>query len=169
MTPHTLYTTSHTWQHKSYIGHLTHYIWHYIHCICVIKPSVNCITPTVCMTLHTICMPSHSVCMTSYEHIMTSHPYSYYITSRIFRTSYPIYMISPILFHENKTTIPDISPMVFDITATASVWSHPSYQFLHSNYGSLHTSHTYDIIQTLHHIKFRINDINRQYLGHHKH
>ena len=28
----------------------------------------------------------------------------------VFLTSYPIYMISPILFHENKTTIPGISP-----------------------------------------------------------
>ena len=78
-------------------------------------------------------------------------------------------MISPILFHENKTTIPGISPAVFDITSTASVWSHPLYQFLHKNYGSIHTSHTYGIIHTLHCTKFRLYDINRQYLGHHKH
>ena len=45
--------------------------------------------------------------------------------------SYPIYMISLILFHENKTTVPGISPTVFDITATASVWSHLLYQCLH--------------------------------------
>ena len=158
MTTQKLYLPS----HPLYLTLHPLYLCHQTQCI-------NCITPTLCMTLHTICMTSHSVCMTSYEHIMTSHPYSYDITSRIFRTSYPIYMISPILFHENKTTIPGISPMVFDITATASVWSHPSYQFLHSNYCSLHTWHMYDIIQTLHHIKFRINDINRQYLGHHKH
>ena len=148
---HPLYLTLHPW-----------YLCHQTQCI-------NCITPTLCMTLHTICVPSHSVCMTSYEHIMTSHPYSYDITSHIFRTSYQIYMISPILFHENKTTIPGISPTVFDITATASVWSNPFYQFLHNNYGSLHTWHTYDIIETLHHNKFRNYDINRQYLGHHKH
>ena len=98
---------------------------------------VSCVTPTLFMILHTLCMTSHSVCMTSHEHFMTSHPYRYDITSSIFMTSYPIYIISPILFHENKTTIPGISPMVFDITATASVWSHPSYQFLHSNYCSL--------------------------------
>ena len=134
----------------------------YIQCI-------NCILPSLCMTLHTICMTSHSVCMTSHEHFMTSHPYSYNITSSIFMTSYPIYMISPILFHENKTTIPGISPAVFDITSTASVWSHPLYQCLHKNYGSIHTSHTYDIIHTLNYTKFRFYDINRQYLGHHKH
>ena len=121
------------------------------------------------MTLHTIFMTSYSVWMTSHEHFMTSHSYRYDITSSIFRTSYPIYMISPILFHKNKTTIPGISPNVFDITATASVWSYPLYQCLHNNYGSLHTCHTYYIIQTLHHIKFRIYDINHQYLGHHKH
>ena len=45
-------------------------------------------------------------------------------------------MISPLLFHENKMTIPGISPIVFDITASASVWSHPLYQCLHNNYGS---------------------------------
>ena len=121
------------------------------------------------MTLHTIRMLSHSVCMTSHEHFMTSHPYNYDITSSIFMTSYPIYMLSPILFHENKTTIPGISPTVLDITATAPVWSHPLYQWLYNNYGSLHTSLTYDIIHSLHHIKFRLYDINRQYLGHHKH
>ena len=130
---------------------------------------INCITPTLCMTVHTICMTSHSVCMASHEHFMISHPYRYDITSTIFMTSYPIYMISPILFHENKTTIPGTSPTVFDIKARASVWSNPLYQCLPQNYGSLHTWHTYDIIHTLHSIKFRLYDINRQYLGHQKH
>ena len=137
--------------------------------LCHQTQGINCITPTLCITLHTICMTSHSVCMTSHEHFMTSHPYRYDITSSIFMTSYPIHMISLILFHENKTTIPGISPIVFDITATASMWSHSLYQCLHNNYGSLHTWHTYDIIHTLHHITFRLYDINRQYLGHHKH
>ena len=130
---------------------------------------INCITHTLWMTLHTICMSSHSVCMTSHEHVMTSHPNRYYITSSIFMTSYPVYIISPILFHENKMTVPVISPTLFDIPATASVWSHPLYKCLHNNYGSLHTCHTCDTIHTLHHIKFRLYDINHQYLGHHKH
>ena len=71
--------------------------------------------------------------------------------------------------YDTSFTIPVISPTVLDITATASVWSHPLYQCLHNNYGSLHNWHTYDIIHTLHHIKFRLYDINREFLGHHKH
>ena len=78
-------------------------------------------------------------------------------------------MISPILFHENKTTKPGISPTVFDITATASVWSQTLYQCLYNNYGSLPTWYTYDIIHSLHHTKFRLYDINFQYFGHCKH
>ena len=137
--------------------------------LCRQTQCINCITPTLCMTLHTICMTSHSICMTSHEQFMTSHPYRYDMASSVFMISYPIYMISPILFHENKTTIPGISPTVFDITATASVWSHPLYQSLHNNYGCLHTWHTYDIIHNLYHNKFRLYDINHQYLEHQKH
>ena len=157
MTTQKLYLPS----HPLYLTLHPLYLCHQTQCI-------NCIIPTCCMTLHTICMTSHSVCMTSHEHFMTSHPYRYDITCSIFMTSYPMYMITPILLHENKTTIPGISPNVFDIIATASVWSHPLYQCFHNNYGSLHTWHTYDIINTLYHIKFRLYDINRQYLGHHK-
>ena len=77
-------------------------------------------------------------------------------------------MISPILFHESKTTIPGISPTVFDITATASVWSHRSINAF-TTIMEIFTRHTHDNIHTLHHIKFRLYDINCQYLGHHKH
>ena len=157
MTTQKLYMPS----HSQYLTVHPLYLCHQTLCI-------NCITPTLCMTLHTICMTSHSVCMASHEHFMTSHSYRYDITSSIFMTSYPIYMISPILFHENKMTVLSISPTVFDITTTASVWSHPLSQCLHNNYGFLHTWHTYDIIHTLYHIKFRLTDINRQYLGYHK-
>ena len=65
--------------------------------------------------------------MTSHEHFMTSHQYRYDITSSIFMISYSIYIIALILFHENKMTMAGISPTVFDITATASVWSHLLY------------------------------------------
>ena len=121
--------------------------------LCHQTQGVNCITPTRCMTLHTICMTPHSVCMTSHEHVMTSHPYRYDIIASIFMTSYAIYMISPILFHENKTMIPGISPTVFDNTASASVWSHPFHQWLHNSYGSLHTWHTYHTHPTSHQIQ----------------
>ena len=156
MTTQKLYLPS----HPLYLTLHSLYLCHQTQCI-------SCVTPTPCMTLHTLCMTSHSVWMTSHEHFMTSHSYRYDMISCIFLTSYPIYMVSPILFHEDKTTIPGISPSVFDIIATASVWSHPLYQCFHNNYGSLHTWHTYDIINTLYHIKFRLYDINRQYLGHH--
>ena len=158
MTTQKLYLPS----HPLYLTLHPLYLCHQTQCI-------NCITPNRCMTLHTICMTSHSVCMTSHKPFMTSHQCRYDMTCSIFMTSYPIYMISPILFHENKTSIPVISATVFGITATTSVWSHPLYQCLHHYYGSLHTWHMYDIIHTLHHIKFRLYDINRQYLGHHKH
>ena len=106
MTTQKLYLPS----HSLYLTLHPVYLCHQTQCI-------NYITHTLCMTLHTICMSSHSVCMTSHEQVMTSHPYRYDITSIIFMTSYPIYMISPILFHENKTTIPGISP-------THCIWHH---------------------------------------------
>ena len=158
MTTQKLYLPS----HPLYLTLHPLYLCHQTQC-------TNCISPTLCMTLHSMCMTSHSLCMTSHECIMTSHPYKYDITSSIFMTSYPIYMIWHILFHENKTNIPGISPTVFDITVTASVWSQLLYQFLQNNYGSLHTWHTYDIIHILHHIRFRLYDSNRQYLGHLEH
>ena len=55
---------------------------------------------------------------------MTSYPSTYSITPSIFMTSYPIRMLSPYCFHDNTTTIPDISPTIFDITATVSMSSH---------------------------------------------
>ena len=91
MTTQKLYLPS----HPLYLTLHPLYLCHQTQCI-------NFITPTTCMTLHTICMTSHSVCMTSHEHFMTSHPYRYDITCSIFMTPYPIYMISPILFHENQ-------------------------------------------------------------------
>ena len=166
---HTVYDITHMTTQKFYLPSHSLYLTVHPLYLCHQTLCINCITPTLCMILHTICITSHSICMASHEHFMTSLPHRYGITSTLFMTSYAIYRISPILFHENKMTISGISPTVFDITATASVWSHPLYQCLHNNYGSLHTWHTYDIIHTLHHTKFRLYDFNRQYLGHHKH
>ena len=121
---HTIYDISHMTTQKLYLpSHSLYltlhplYLCHQTHCI-------YCITPTLGMTLHTIYMTSHSVCMASHEQFMTSHSYRYDINFGLFMISYPIYRISPILFHENKTTIPGMSPTVFVITATESVWSH---------------------------------------------
>ena len=54
----------------------------------------------------------------------TLHTSMYNFTPSIFMTSYPICTLSPYHFHKNTTTIPDISPTIFDITATVSVSSH---------------------------------------------
>ena len=43
-------------------------------------------------------------------------------------TSYPISMLSPYCFHDHTTTIPVISPTIFDITATVFMWHTRLYQ-----------------------------------------
>ena len=150
-----------------------------MHCIHDITPSISDTTSTLSVSsrpeyqlYHThslydithYIMTSHSVCMISHEHFMTSHPYRCDIISSIIMTSYPIYMLSPNCFHGNTTTIPDISPTIFDITVIAPVLSHPVYRWHHNNYGSHHSFHTYDIIYTLPHITFTLCDTNPQYL-----
>ena len=113
--------------------------------LCHQTQCINCIT-------HTLCMTSHSVCMTSHEHFMTSHVYRY-ITCSIFMT-YPIYMKSPILFHENKTTLSGISTTVFDITAVTPVLSMSSTQLRKSSHLAHvwhHTHPTSHQIQTFWH------------------
>ena len=156
MTSNTLYTPSHTWQHRSYICHLTLYISHFIHCLCVIKPSVSIVLHTLSVwhhiqyawhhmnTLwhHTCIGTSHAVYLWHIQYIW-NHPYCFMKTKQLYLASQPLYLTSQL--------------------------SHLFYQCLQHNYGSLHTWHTYDIIHTLHHIKFRHFGINRQYWGHHKH
>ena len=76
---------------------------------------------------HTLCKTSQSVCMTSHKHFMTSNPYRYDITHSIFMTWQQYIWYHHYCFHEN-TTIPDITPTIYDITATVSVLQHPLYQ-----------------------------------------
>ena len=156
---HTIVETTlhplHSWHHTHYIGIHTH---DNTKVISAISPSISDTTsavsvssnpgyqlyhtPSLYDTTHytmSYTMTSLWVCMASHVYFMTSHLYRYDITSSIFMISYAIYIVSPIMFHENKMTISGISPTVFDIIATASVWSHPLYQCLHNNYGSLHT------------------------------
>ena len=52
---------------------------------------------------------------------MTLYPTMYNITPSIFMISYLICTLSPYCFHENTTTIPDISPSIFNNTATVPV------------------------------------------------
>ena len=72
-------------------------------------------------------------------------------------------------FHDNTKTISDISPTMFDITATVSVSSHLLRQWHYNKYGSHHIWHTYDIIHILNEITLTIYDINAQYLWYNNH
>ena len=157
-THHTLCKTSHTWQHKSYICHLTLYIWQYIHCICVVKPSVSILLHPLSVWHYTLYawhhiqyawhhmntlwhhthrgMASHAVYLWHIQYVLY-HPYCLMKTKRLYLASHSLYLTS--------------QP------------SHLLYQCLQHNYGSFHTWLTYDTIQTLYHIKFRLYDINRQY------
>ena len=159
---------SHTWQHKSYICHLTLYIWNYMHCICVIKTSVS-------VLLHPLSEWHYTLCVWHHIQYAWLHMNTLWHHTRISMTSHPVYLwhhiqyiwYKPYCFMKTKWLYLASHPLY--LTATASVWSHPLYQCLHNNYGSLHTWHTYDIIHTLDHTKFRLYDINHQYLGHCRH
>ena len=73
---------------------------------------------------HTIPVISYSVSTLSQQIFMTLYPSMNIITPSVFMTSYPICTLSPYCFHDNTPRIPDISPAIFDITATVSVSSH---------------------------------------------
>ena len=62
--------------------------------------------------------------MLSQELFMTLYSSMHNITISIFMTSYPICLLTPYCFHDNATTIPDISLTIFDVKATVSVSSH---------------------------------------------
>ena len=128
MTSHTLYMTSHKRLHKCYICHLTHYIWDYIHCPlywCHQTQCINYTTTTVRMTSHTLYL---------WHHIQYAwhHIYPLWHHTPLCLVSHPLYLWHHIqyiwyhtyFFHDNTMTIPDISPTIFDITATLSVSSH---------------------------------------------
>ena len=96
--------------HRLYLCHETH--------------DISYTTPTLCMTSQTMHVISYSVCMLSEQLFRTLHTSMYNFTPSTFMTSYPICTLSPYRFHENTMIIPDISPAIFDITATVSVSSH---------------------------------------------
>ena len=157
---HTIYHITHMTTQKIHLpSHPLYLTLHPLY-LCHQTQCINWITHTLSMSLHTICMTSHSLCLRSHEHLMTSHLYRYDITWSIFMTSYPIYMISSILFHENKMTIPGISPTVFDshcICVVTPTLSMPSQQLWKSS-----QLHMYDLIHTIQHIRHRLYDIKHQ-------
>ena len=107
--------------------------------LCHQTQGISYTTPTLCKTSHTIRVISYSVCMPS-QLFRTLHTFMYNFTPSIFMTSYPICTLSPYRFHENTTTIPDISPAIFDITATVSVSSHRWHTPLYRRMALLMTS-----------------------------
>ena len=149
--------------HPLYLTLRPLYLCHQTQCI-------NYTTPAVCMTSRTLYVWCHIQYalhdMNSLWHhtpiCMTSHPvYLWHDIQYIWYHTY--------CFHDNTTTIPDISPTIFDITAMVSVSSQLLYRWHHNKYGSHHTWHTYGIIHTLDDITFTLYNINPQHLWHHKH
>ena len=95
---------------------------------------------------------TYTICMTSYSVFMAWHE-AFLNHTIICMISHPLYLwhhiqyiwYHPYHFHDNRTTIPDILPTIFDITATVSLSSHLLYQWHNNKYGNHHTCHTYDI------------------------
>ena len=180
---HTIVVTTlhplHSWHH-------THYIQHHSHdntkVISAISPSISDTTSTVYVSSNPVYQLYYTHSLYDITHYMYDNTFSmhditwtlyditpifvWHHTEYIYDIIFNIYVITHTVSWK-QTTRPGISPILFDITSTASVWKHPLYQWLNINYVSLHTWYTYDIIHTLNHIKFRLYDINRQYLGHH--
>ena len=146
MTAHPLYAQ----YHITYIRHHTHILWDHT-TLCMtshalfpdITPSISDTTSTLSVSSwpmhqlyhtnstydipHTLCMKTQSLCITSHEHFLTSYPYRYDITHSIFITSKQYIWYQRYCFPEN-TTIPDIIPIIFYITATLSVLPHTLYR-----------------------------------------
>ena len=107
--------------------------------LCHQPQGISYTTPTFCMTSQTIHVTSYSVCMLS-QLLRTLHTSMYNFTASIFMTSYPICTLSPYRFHENTVIIPDMSPAIFDNTATVSVSSHIWHTHLYRRIALLMTS-----------------------------
>ena len=153
---------------KSVICHLTFISTLHPLYLCHQNQCINCITPTFCKTLQTICMTSHQYAwhhmntLSHHIHIgMTSHPvyfwhhiqyiwyhpYCFMKTKRLYLASHPLF------WHH--------SHCICVVTSTPSV---PSQQLWKASDLAHIWHHTH-----LRHIKFRLYEINSQYLGHHKH
>ena len=107
--------------------------------LCHQTQGISYTTSILCMTSHTIRVTSYSVCFLS-QLFRTLRTSMNNITPSILLTSYPICTLSPYRFHENTTTIRDISPAIFEITATVSVSSHRWHTPLYRRIALLMTS-----------------------------
>ena len=132
MTTQILYLPS----HPLYLTLHPLYLCHQTQCI-------NYTTPTLCTTSHAFYI---------WHHIQYAwhHMNSLWHHTPICMSSHPVYLwhhIQCIWYHiycfpDNTMSISDISPTIFDITATGSVSSHPMYKFYQTQY-------MYDIIATI--------------------
>ena len=126
MISHTLYMTSHTWQHNiisaisptisdtiSTVSVSSHplYVRYHIQCTCDILSTIFMTSDPVCMTSqHCVDATTIGICMTSFVLQMTSHPF--YHTK-------PHYLWRHIHFRH------DITPTLSDIAPTVSMSSQP--------------------------------------------
>ena len=121
---HPIYDITHMAMRTLYLPSVPLYLTLHPLYLCHQNQGIIYTTPTLCMTSQTIHVISYSVRMLSEQLFRTLHTSMYNFTPSIFMKSYPICTLSPYRFHENTITIPDISPAIFDITATVSVSSH---------------------------------------------
>ena len=136
---HPIYDITHMAIRTLYLPSVPLYLTLHPLYLCHQNQGISYTTPTLCMTSQTIQVISYSVCMLSEQLCRTLHTSMYNFTHSIFMTSYPICTLSPYRFHKN-TTIPDISPAIFDITARVSVSSHRWHTHLYRHITLLMTS-----------------------------
>ena len=150
MTSNTLYTPSHTWQHRSYICHLTLYIWHYFHCICVIKPRVSIVFYPLCVCHYTLYVCHHILyawhhmnTLWYHNHIgMTSnsgylwhhiqyiwyHSYCFIKTIRLYLASHPLCLTSqPLHLCGHTHSINDFTTIMEVFTFGTRMTSYTTY------------------------------------------
>ena len=136
---HTIYDITHKAMRTLYQPSVPLYLTLHPMYLCHQTQGISYTTPTLSMTSNTIRLTSYSVCMLS-QLFRTLNTSMNNFTPSIFMISYPLCTLSPYRFHENTTTIPDISPAIFDITATVSVSSHRWHTLLYRRIALLMTS-----------------------------
>ena len=120
---HPIYDITHMAIRTLYLPSVPLYLTVHPLFLCHQPQGISYTTPTLCMISHTIRVTSYSVCMLS-QLFRTLYTSMCNLKHSIFMSSYPLCTLAPYRFHKHTTTIPDISPAIFDITATVSVSSH---------------------------------------------
>ena len=133
-----------SWKHNDYTGHLTRHIWHHSHCNCVITPMAH-----TAVSMYRLLMTSKQLCTSSHlahvwhhthstsHHIHTIwHEWSCFMSSHTRNSWYQIFSLGHHIHSlgHHTTLCMSSSPTVSVLTSTASVISHPTYPWHHSNY-----------------------------------